>query len=466
MAATSPSAWRTWELPAKLRLYARLRHELWLDQSRHNQGQHEPAAIRDGTKGIWYARGGRGSGKTRVGAESFAHWVLSNPPGDWGIVAPTFADARDKCVEGVSGVKGVFGPLVAKWNRSIGEMHLHTGARIMIDGGDDGALRVQGENLMGAWIDEVGLIRDWETTWEESVSFAVRLDPGLIMATGTPKGKVGLVKVLLEDEDCVETYLSLADNERNLSAKQLRRLRRRYEGTRRGRQELHGEVLDDVEGALWTWAMIEANRRKREERAKVLRTHGRRAVVAVDPATTSGEDSDETGIVACARVPHTADILRDLPEDARRFDHGFVLEDKSGRYSPMGWAETAVALYYELGADRIVAERNQGGDMVESTIRTVDPNVPVTLVWASKGKQPRAEPISALYEQNRVHHMGTFPELESEQTSWVPGEDSPNHMDAAVWGFTDLFDQSAPDTVIAADTGDPGPVDELAGKQW
>jgi phage terminase large subunit-like protein len=462
--AAQPSSWRTWGLSARLRLYARLRHELWLRKA--HEGQLPPPEFVDGRAGIWYARGGRGTGKTRTGAETFSHLVLSNPPGDWGIVAPTFADARDKCVEGVSGIRGVFGPLVAKWNRSIGEMHLHTGARIMIDGGDDGALRVQGENLMGAWIDEVGLIRDWETTWEDSLSFAVRLDPGLIMATGTPKGKVGLVKLLLEDEDCVETYLKLADNEGNLSEKQLRRLKRRYEGTRRGRQELHGEVLDDVEGALWTWAMIEANRRDREHKAKVLRTHGRRCVVAIDPATTAGEDSDETGIVACARIPGKADLLKDLSDDARRHDHGFVLDDKSGRYSPMGWAETAVALYYDLGADRIVAERNQGGDMVESTIRTVDPNVPVTLVWASKGKQPRAEPISALYEQNRVHHVGTFPELESEQTTWVPGEDSPNHMDAAVWGFTDLFDQSVPDTVIAASASEPGPVDEIAGRQW
>jgi phage terminase large subunit-like protein len=464
--AGQPSAWRTWQLSAKLRLYARIRYELWLRQSAHNPGQQQPPELAAGTKGIWYARGGRGSGKTRVGAESFAHWVLSNPPGDWGVIAPTFADARDKCIEGVSGLKPIFGPLVAKWNRSIGEMHLHTGARIMIDGGDDGALRVQGENLMGAWIDEVGLIRDWETTWEDSVSFAVRLDPGLIMATGTPKGNVGLVKLLREDEDCVETYLRLVDNERNLSAKQLRRLKRRYEGTRRGRQELHGEVLDDVEGALWAWAMIEANRMKRERQADVLRTHGRRAVVAVDPATTAGEDSDETGIVVCARTPGSADLLKHLPDEARRHDHGFVLADESGRYSPMGWAETAVRLYHELGLDRIVAERNQGGDMVESTIRTVDPNVPVTLVWAAKGKQPRAEPISALYEQNRMHHVGTFPELESEQTSWVPGEDSPNHMDAAVWGFTDLFDQSAPETVIAGNGTSPGPVDELAGKQW
>jgi phage terminase large subunit-like protein len=464
MAATAPDAWRSWSLPARFRTYARLRYELWLRTA--HEGQLPPREFLDGTAGIWYARGGRGTGKTRTGAETFAHLVLSNPPGDWGIVAPTFADARDKCIEGVSGLKPIFGPLVAKWNRSIGEMHLHTGARIMIDGGDDGALRVQGENLMGAWIDEVGLIRDWETTWEDSLSFAVRLDPGLIMATGTPKGKVGLVKLLLEDPDCVETYLKLADNEANLSEKQLRRLKRRYEGTRRGRQELHGEVLDDVEGALWTWAMIEANRRRAEERARVLRTHGRRCVVAVDPSTTAGEEADETGIVACARTPGAADLLKDLPDEARRHDHGFVLEDKSGHYTPLGWAEAAVALYYELGADRIVAERNQGGEMVETTIRTVDPNVPVTLVWASKGKQPRAEPISALYEQNRVHHVGTFPELESEQTTWVPGEDSPNHMDAAVWGFTDLFDQSVPDTVVAAAGSNRGPVDELAGKQW
>src|SRR5512146_1528228 len=126
----APDAWRSWSLPARFRTYARLRYELWLRTA--HEGQLPPPEFVDGRAGIWYARGGRGTGKTRTGSETFAHLVLSNPPGDWGIVAPTFADARDKCVEGVSGIKGVFGPLVAKWNRSIGEMHLHTGARIMI----------------------------------------------------------------------------------------------------------------------------------------------------------------------------------------------------------------------------------------------------------------------------------------------------------------------------------------------
>lgn len=462
--AETPTAWRSWELSAKMRLYARMRHELWLKQLHDGQG--EPAALRDGSASVWYARGGRGSGKTRTGAESFAHWVLSNPPGDWGIIAPTFADARDKCVEGVSGVKRVFGPLVAKWNRSIGEMHLHTGARIIIDGGDDGALRIQGENLRGAWVDEPGLIVDWETTWDESLSFAVRLEPALIMATGTPKGKVGLVKALLEDPECVETYLTLADNERNLSAKQLRRLKRRYAGTRVGRQELYGEVLEEVEGALWTWEMIEAQRMKADLRARVLATMGQRTVVAVDPASSNTSTSDETGIIGATRIPGTAGLLGGPPTPIETPDglvtppppppHGFILADHSGRYSPQGWAEAAIGLFHELAADRIVVERNQGGDMVVSTLRAVDPNIPISTVWASKTKEARAEPVSALYEQGRIHHLGTFPELETEQTSWVPGSGaSPNHLDAAVWALTDLFDagQAPPATVIAGDAG-------------
>jgi phage terminase large subunit-like protein len=475
--AQAPTAWRGWELDAKMRLYAQARHRLWLQRLHDGQGQ--PPELAAGTCSVWYARGGRGSGKTRTGAETFAHWVLSNPPGDWGIVAPTFADARDKCVEGVSGVKKVFGPLVAKWNRSIGEMHLHTGARIMIDGGDDGALRIQGENLRGAWVDEPGLIVDWETTWDESLSFAVRLEPALIMATGTPKGKVGLVKALIEDPECVETYLRLADNEPNLSAKQLRRLKRRYEGTRVGRQELYGEVLEEVEGALWTWEMIEAHRVKEALRDLILNTLSVRTVVAVDPATTATSTSDETGIVAVARVAGTADILGGPPKPIETPDgpitpppppdHGYVLADRSGRYSPQGWAEETIKLYHELRADRIVVERNQGGDMVVSTLHSVDPNVPISTVWASKGKEARAEPTSALYEQGRFHHVGTYPELESEQTSWVPGTGaSPNHLDALVWAATDLFDPEAdaPDTVIAGISGEPGPADGIMDAKW
>lgn len=366
-------------------------------------------------------QGARGSGKTRTGAETLAYWMLHEEPGDWAIVAPTFADARDKCVEGLSGLQKVLGPAVETWNRSLGEMRLRTGARLVIDGGDDGALRIQGENLKGAWLDEVGLFKDWETTWDESISFAVRIDPARIIATGTPKGNFGLVKLLIADPDTIVTRTLLEDNEENLSEIQVRALRRRYEGTRLGRQELGGEILDDVEGALWSWQMIE------DHRLAEFPEFRSRIAVAVDPAATASASADETGIVVVG-----------LGGGVKWEGHAFVLADRSGHYSPDGWGRQAVGAYGEFEADRIVAERNQGGDMVEATIRTVDPNVPVRTVWASRGKQTRAEPVAALYEQGRVHHVGAFPELESEMCGWVPGEASPSRMDALVWALTEL----------------------------
>lgn len=414
------TSWKTWPAAAKLKLLGRARAERWALNC--HPGQAPP----DGDWRTWYARGGRGSGKTRTGAEVFGSWVLedSDDPGEWAIVAPTYGDARDTCVEGGSGLLAVLGPTVETWNRSLGEMRLHNGVRVHIDGADDGALRIQGKNLKGAWLDEIGLFKNWQKAWEESISFAVRIDPAQIIATGTPKGNHGLVKLLVDDEDTVMTHLRLEDNEANLSAAMIRSLRRRYEGTRLGRQELHGEILDDVEGALWTWKMID-NARAPEPKPDYIH----RLVVAVDPAITATEDADETGIVVAC-----------IAEDRFGYGHdAYVLDDFSGRYTPGDWAQRAVGTLQARHGDRIVAERNQGGDMVEATIRTVDPHVPVTLVWASRGKRTRAEPVAALYEQGRVHHCGDFPELESEMTTWTEGEDSPSRLDALVWALTDLM---------------------------
>jgi phage terminase large subunit-like protein len=336
---------------------------------------------------------------------------------------------------------GQDGPLVTNWNRSVGELYLANGAKVFLDGADDGALRVQGENLRGLWASEIGLWKDWETSWKESIQFAVRLPPAKIFAEGTPKGKRALVKLLLEEkeaapDDIVFTRTYLEDNERNLDPAQIASLRRQYAGTRLGRQELSGEILDDVEGALWTWAIIDGHR-------CALPTEGAsRTVVAIDPATTAEEGSDETGIVAATCYSAATPFPKANLVHGEEVDHYFVRADRSGRFSPRGWAAEAIELYHELKADRIVAEKNQGGDMVASTIRSIDPNVPISLVWASKGKVPRAEPISALYEQGRVHHVEPLPELESEQTAWVPGEPSPSRMDALVWAITDLVDSS------------------------
>lgn len=386
---------------------------------------------------MWYARGGRGSGKTRTGAETLAEWILTNPPGEWAVIAPTYGDARDTCIEGspsAPGLLAALGPAVETWNRSMGELRIAGGSIVRADGADDGALRVQGRNLRGCWCDEVGLWRQWRTAWEESIGFAVRLDPARILATGTPKGKQGVVKLLLDDPtDVVMTHLLLEENERNLSPLQIASLRRRHEGTRLGRQELHGEILDDVEGALWTWAMIEAHR------APLPGEGARRTVVAVDPAITAGAESDETGIIAASCFAGSTDFPQANLIDGEAVEHGFILADHSGRYSPRDWAKAAIELYRETRADRIVAEKNQGGEMVASTIHSVDPNVPVRLVWAAQGKRPRAEPVSALYEQGRIHHIEALPQLESEMTTWVPGESSPSRMDALVWAITDLM---------------------------
>ena len=208
---------------------------------------------------------------------------------------------------------------------------------------------------------------------------------------------------------------------------------RRYEGTRLGRQELEAELLDDVPGALWTRGRIEA---VRVTVAPALR----RIVVAIDPAASSGEDADETGI-----------IVAGLGEDG----HGYVLDDASGRLPPQGWAERAVALYRHHQADRIVAEVNNGGDMVEATLRMVDASASFKPVRASRGKAVRAEPVAALYEQGRVHHVGAFPALEDQMCAFAADFDrakagySPDRLDALVWALTELM--VAPDGAAIID---------------
>jgi phage terminase large subunit-like protein len=213
------------------------------------------------------------------------------------------------------------------------------------------------------------------------------------------------------------THASMLDNP-HLPEVFIERMRKRYEGTRLGRQELLGELIDDVQGALWTRALLDAHRVY--EHPDLVRV-----VVAIDPAATSTDGSNDTGI-----------IVAGVGVDG----HGYVLKDLTCHLSPDGWGKRAVAAYREHTADRIVAEVNNGGEMVAHVIKTVDLSAPFKAVHASRGKQTRAEPISALYEQGRVHHVGGLPELEDEQCTWVPGEaDSPDRMDALVWALTDLM---------------------------
>lgn len=402
--------WRSWSVEDK----RRLRRELWHRAARAEQ------RLPEGDWRVWYLQGGRGSGKTRGASEAFAEIIeqWDEPGAEWGGIFPTYGDGRDVGVEGPSGLLQALGlPRTwAGWNRSMGELRLPTGGIVYIDGADDGALRVQGKNLRGAWCDEVGLWRRWDLAWRESVAFAVRLSPALIIASGTPKEGHGLVKLLVNDPTIPKSRLRTRDNLANLSEAAVEELTKKYSGTRRGRQELEGEFLTDVPGSLWTADMIDHV----ETRPELVRV-----TTAVDPAVTSGEDSDETGVVVAGKGTD---------------GHCYVLADRSCHLSPEQWARRVVKAHDDHEGDRVVGEANNGGDLVETVLRAVDPSVPYKKVHASRGKRVRAEPVAALYEQGRVHHVGLFGELEEQMISWTPDSgDSPDRMDALVWAVTDLM---------------------------
>jgi phage terminase large subunit-like protein len=265
------------------------------------------------------------------------------------------------------------------------------------------------------WADELAAWR-YPEAWDMAM-MGLRLGkkPQAVVTT-TPR-PTPIIKKLVKDVNSAITRGTTFDNLVNLAPTFRSTILAKYEGTRLGRQELYAEILEDVVGALWTRDILEAGR--------VTSTPAlRRIVVGVDPEITSGEDAAETGIIV-AGVARIAGV-----------DHYYVLDDMSIRETPRGWAQNAVAAYHKYRADRVIAEVNQGGEMVEYTIQTVDRGVPVKMVHASRSKQARAEPISALYEKGFVHHVGYFPYLEDQLCSWVPGEKSPDRLDAMVWALS------------------------------
>jgi len=371
---------------------------------------------------------GRGAGKTRTAAEWLAWKAISNEGTRWAIVAPTHADARDTCVEGESGILNIlkeFGVL-KDYNRSISEIFLTNRSRIKLFSGEEPD-RLRGPQFHGGWFDELAAFKRPDA-WDQ-YQFGARLGqhPQTIITT-TPR-PTKLIKDLVDRKGVRVVRGSTFDNAKNLAPSALAELKLRYENTRLGRQELYGEILDTVEGALWTREMI--------ERARVTDIPPLiRIVVAIDPAVTNNANSDETGIVA-------AGITSD--------NHYYVLSDKSLKASPDAWARQAVNLYHDLGADKIIAETNNGGDMVTLLIKQVDHSAPVKKVTATRGKQLRAEPISSLYEQGRVHHHGYFAELETQMCEWTPvSSESPDRLDALVWAITELNSGSSSMMSLAA----------------
>lgn len=384
-----------------------------------------PQSYPKGRWSTWIIKAGRGYGKTRTGAENVRAWAEGEAGIRIAMVARTSSDVRDTMVEGESGILAISPPWARPhYEPSKRRITWPNGSIATTYTADEPDL-LRGPQFHKAWADEIASWRFLQESWD-NLQLALRLgdDPRLIVTT-TPK-PLQFLRKLLADPTSIVTGGSTYENLPNLAPTFFDNVTRLYEGTTVGRQELYAELLDEAEGALWSRTEIDRNR--------VIETPDlERIVTAIDPAVSANEQSDETGIISVGRAR--------LRSNGSAVHHFYVLQDGSGRYGPLEWARRAISIHEQQEGDRIVGEVNNGGDMVESTLRTVDPDVPYRAVHASRGKQARAEPIAALYEQGRVHHLGAFDELEDQLCNWVPNSNmrSPDRLDAMVWGITELM---------------------------
>lgn len=332
------------------------------------------------------------------------------------LVAPTSADARDVMLEGKSGIITLAPP----WNRpkyepSKRRLSWSNGARAFLYSAEEPE-RLRGPQHDFAWCDEIAAWTNGEEVWNQ-LQFGMRVgDRPRAIATTTPKA-VPLVLKLMADPRTVTTRGNTFENTA-LPESYLQAMHRLFDGTRLGRQEIHAEVLTDNPGALFSQEIVDANRVREVPPLS-------RIIISIDPAPTSDRGSDETGIMATGK-------------DDR--GHGYVLKDHSLRGSPDEWARAAVKAYYEHRADMIVAEVNNGGEMVEAVLRSVDENVPFKAVRAMRGKSKRAEPVAALYEQGKIHHVGDLEKLEKQMRVFtgVNGRRD-DRTDAMCWGLHELL---------------------------
>ncbi len=373
---------------------------------------------------IWMLMAGRGAGKTDAGAHDLDQHVRGAPclgvavPHRVAVIAPTLDDAKDICVVGETGLLkhdprieytpgGKRGDLV--WpNGAIGNLY---GASKPTDPN-----RLRGPQHCRVWAEEVAAwARLDETLDMMMMGLRLGLDPRAVFTT-TPRPRKRIVE-MQSDPMVAITRATTLDNP-SLPQTIRRELYERYGGTRLGRQELEGELLLDVPGALWAYEWIDANRVTEAPELS-------RVVVAVDPATTHDETSDETGIGAVGKG-YDGDY--------------YVLRDASVRMSPLGWAKRTIDVLDDVGGV-IVAEKNQGGEMVETTIRQVRKDAPIVLINASKSKEVRAQPVAMLYEQGKVHHVGAFPELEDQQTAFPVANEHDDRLDWLVHAITYLANE-------------------------
>lgn len=377
---------------------------------------------------LWLLMGGRGAGKTRAGSEWSHRMAKRYPRG--ALIAATGADARDIMLEGESGLLKVAHPQFRPvYEPSKRRLTWPNGAMAIVFSAEEPD-RLRGPNHFWAWCDEPAhwpLVQD---AWD-MLLFGLRLGPRpRVCATTTPR-PTRWMRERLAESATVLSRASTYDNLTNLSPAFADAILARYEGTRLGRQEIHAEILSDVEGALWTWELI--------ERARVLTAPTlERIVVGIDPAGSSGKDADETGLIVVGAAG--AEL--------------YVLADESGRYTPYGWASKANELYERYSADAIVAEKNFGGEMVKHTLESSGyTGARLLMRHTRRSKALRAEPIVGRYEKDEghVHHVGPLlSELETQMTEWVPWEgDSPDRVDALVYACTELLKNAAPASVAS-----------------
>lgn len=384
---------------------------------------------------FWLLLGGRGLGKTRTGSEKVRKWAKTNRYVN--LIAATAEDARTIMIEGESGILAI----CPKDERPVylsqkNELRWPNGAKSLIFTAEEPE-RLRGKQHEKLWADELAAWR-YPEAWDQA-KFGLRLgaNPQALITT-TPR-PTKILRDIIADPATVLTTGTTYDNRANLAASFYSSIIRKYEGTRLGQQELDGKLLTDIAGALWSQSRID------ELRVKVAPELSR-IIVAIDPAVTSGEDADETGLVVVGRGTD---------------GHGYVLADHTGRLSPGEWAKAAVDLFRKYRADSVIGEANNGGDLIESNVRTVDPNIPFRKVWASRGKVTRAEPVASLYEQGRFHHVGVFGALEDEMTSMTTdgktGSASPNRADALVWGASELMIEGGTVTLFGEFRGEARP---------
>lgn len=375
----------------------------------------------DGAWSQWVCLGGRGSGKTYAGARTTNEIARDRKKirtGEIIIAGRTAEQARRDLVEGPSGILATApSDFVPRWFPGKKLLIWPNAVRGWVISGD-ASEQALGINAAWAWLDEWMAWVDPQLAWSEHIRPAVRTGWARSLFTSTPKPQKCL-RDLIADPGTVLTRATTYDNPW-LPNFVLQNFRRVYEGTRRGREQLLAEILEDLTGALWLQHVID------EHRIGVIPPRLVRVIVSIDPAGGKDPENDETGIVVLG--------LDDT-------GHGYVLHDASGRHGATEWPNRAVALFHYYRADRIIAEKNFGGDLVELAIRAVDAKIPYTPVTATRGKVLRAEPIAALYERGLVHHVGRHEQLERQQTEWLPGPNvkSPDRVDALVHGLTHLM---------------------------